>query len=59
MPKATHDGAFVWADSEDAAFGSTTTNQFNVRANGGVRFVTTGAGMTLDGQAVLTGSPLP
>jgi len=29
-----------------------------VRANGGVRFVTSGAGMTLDGQPVLTSSSL-
>lgn len=54
--QATNDGAFVWADSQGTPFGSTTTNQFNVRANGGVRFVTSGAGMTLDGQNVLTGS---
>jgi hypothetical protein len=53
---ATNDGAFVWADNEEATFSSTTTNQFNVRANGGVRFVTGGAGITLDGQTVLTSS---
>jgi len=48
--QALHDGAFVWADSEGGApFASTTTNQFNVRANGGVRFVTGGAGLTVDG----------
>jgi hypothetical protein len=35
--KANHSGAFVWADSQDADFASTTTNQFNVRAAGGVR----------------------
>ena len=51
--KAVHTGAFVWADSQDTDFASTTTNQFNVRANGGVSFVTGGAGMTLDGQPVL------
>jgi hypothetical protein len=54
--QATNTGAFVWADSQNAAFGSTTTNQFNVRANGGVRLVTSGAGMTVDGQSVFTGS---
>lgn len=54
--QATNDGAFVWADAQGLAFGSTTTNQFNVRANGGARFVTGGAGMTLDGQSVLTGN---
>jgi hypothetical protein len=56
--KATADGAFVWADSLDADFSSTTTNQFNARANGGVRFVTGGAGMTLDGQTVATTNAL-
>ncbi len=52
--KANHTGAFVWADSQDADFASTMSNQFNVRANGGVRFVTSGAGLTVDGQKVLT-----
>ncbi|HAO80425.1 MAG TPA: hypothetical protein DCQ92_15945, partial [Verrucomicrobia subdivision 3 bacterium] len=47
--QAIHNGAFVWADFQGTAFSSTKTNQFNVRANGGVRFVTAGAGMTLDG----------
>ena len=47
--QATNNGAFVWADAQGTPFGSTTTNQFNVRANGGVRFVTGGAGLTLDG----------
>ena len=52
---ASHDGAFVWSDdSVPISFSSTTSNQFNVRATGGVRFVTGGAGMTLDGQAVST-----
>lgn len=54
--KAIHPGAFVWADSTDADFASTSNNQFNVRAGGGVRFVTGGAGMTLDGQPVTTGT---
>lgn len=54
--KASHTGAFVWADATDADFASTGTNQFNVRAGGGVRFVTGGAGMTLDGQPVTTGT---
>ena len=34
--KANHDGSFVWADSTDADFASTTTNQFLIRASGGV-----------------------
>jgi hypothetical protein len=55
---ANHDGTFVWSDSQNASFSSTATNQFSIRANGGVRFVTGGAGMTLDGQPVLTSSAL-
>ena len=35
--KALHDGAFVWGDSTDANFASTTADQFNVRAAGGTR----------------------
>ena len=42
--QALHDGAFVWADSQDADFASTALNQFSVRATGGVRFETGGAG---------------
>jgi hypothetical protein len=34
--KANHTGAFVWADSTDADFASTGTNQFLIRASGGV-----------------------
>jgi hypothetical protein len=41
--KANHQGAFVWADSHDADFASTRSNQFNLRASGGVR-VDTGSG---------------
>jgi hypothetical protein len=47
--QANHNGAFVWADASAGGFGSTKTNQFSVRANGGVRLQTGGAGMTLDG----------
>jgi hypothetical protein len=47
--KANHPGAFVWADSQNADFASTNANQFNVRAAGGGRFVTSGAGLTVDG----------
>jgi hypothetical protein len=54
--KASHLGAFVWADSTDLDFASTAANQFSVRANGGARFETAGAGMTLDGQPVLSGT---
>jgi hypothetical protein len=54
--KANHSGAFVWADSTSADFASTTNDQFNVRANGGARFVTSGAGVTVDGVPVFTGA---
>jgi hypothetical protein len=37
--KANHSGAFVWADSQDADFPSTGTNQFRVRAAGGMEIV--------------------
>ncbi len=36
---AAHDGTFLWADQTDADFNSTDTNQFRVRATGGVQFV--------------------
>ncbi len=52
--QALHQGALVWADSQNAAFASTSNDQFSVRAQGGARFVTSGAGMTLDGASVLT-----
>ncbi len=52
--QATNNGAFVWADSLFGNFYSTNNNSFNVRAQGGARFVTSGAGMTIDGQSVLT-----
>ena len=54
--RAIHAGAFVWADSLDADFPSAQPNEFCVRADGSVRFITAGAGMTLDGQPVLAGS---
>ena len=53
--QATNSGAFVWADAEGTPFASMNDNSFNVRASGGVVFVTGGTGMTLDGQPVLTG----
>src|SRR5262249_39991442 len=36
--KATHDGAFVWADSSGGDYYSEQNNQFAIRAHGGVRF---------------------
>jgi hypothetical protein len=49
--QALHAGAFVWADSGFGNFASTAANQFSVRAVGGVRLVTSGAGLTVDGHA--------
>lgn len=34
--RAVHDGSFVWADARETTFASTATNQFLVRASGGV-----------------------
>ena len=34
--KALHNGAFVWSDAQETDFATTTTNQFLVRASGGV-----------------------
>ena len=42
--KATNHGAFVWADSQAADFSSTSTNQFLIRASGGVGINTTNPG---------------
>ncbi len=52
--KALHAGAFVWSDATGTDFPSVANNEFAVRASGGVRFVTTGAGITLNSQPVLT-----
>ena len=52
---AAHDGAFVWSDGNSGSpFSSVVSNEFAVHAQGGVRFVTGGAGMSLDGQPVAT-----
>jgi len=39
--QALHRGSFVWADSQNAAFASATTNEFSLRAQNGVRLQTT------------------
>ena len=61
--QATNVGAFVWADASGGTFSSTTDNQFSVRAAGGVRLLTGGAGLTIDGQTInptpATPSPIP
>jgi len=54
--QALHPGAFVWADGTEADFASTTENQFSVRATGGVRLETAGAGLLVDAQPVLSGT---
>jgi hypothetical protein len=53
--KANQDGAFVWSDSSDSDFSSTATNEFAVRATGGVRFV---SGIDTNG-APVAGVSLP
>ena len=52
--QATNDGAFVLTDFQSTNFYSTASNQLSARFTGGVRFVTAGTGMTLDGAPVLT-----
>ena len=42
--QAVDEGSFVWADSEDADFSSSDTDQFSVRASNGVSFVSNVAG---------------
>ncbi len=38
--KANHQGSFVWADSQNIDFTSTTNDQFNIRAANGVQLAT-------------------
>jgi hypothetical protein len=38
--RVNHQGAFVWADSQNASFTSAGENTFNVRSEGGVHFST-------------------
>jgi FtsZ-binding cell division protein ZapB len=52
--KANYDGSFVLADFQYVDFASTAPNQLSARFTGGVRFVTGGAGLTVDGNPVLT-----
>lgn len=46
--QATNDGTFVWADSQGTTFASTGTNQFLIRAGGGVGIGTATPGAQLD-----------
>lgn len=52
---ALNQGAFVWADSQQAPFASTNNDSFNVRAQGGVNLVTSGAGLMVDGPVTANG----
>ena len=47
--KAQHDGAFVWADSQNDDFGSSAPDQVRFRCQGGVRFT---SGSALANQTV-------
>lgn len=55
--KSTNIGAFVWADSTDADFQSTGTNQFLIRASGGVGIGTNSPSnqLSVSGNGDLTG----
>lgn len=56
--QANHDGSFVWADPGTAGFASTDTNQFLIRASGGVGIGTASPGFPLEmasGAHVTTG----
>jgi SPP1 gp7 family putative phage head morphogenesis protein len=53
--KSLHTGAFVWADSTDADYESLAADSFNIRAKGGVRMTTSGAGLALDGPVIVDG----
>lgn len=54
--QATNNGAFVWSDSQGAVFASTNDNSFNVRAGGGVFFVTGSAGLNVSGPLLAPGA---
>jgi hypothetical protein len=48
LAQATNDGTFVWSDSQGIPFASTGTNQFLIRAGGGVGIGTATPGAQLD-----------
>jgi len=54
--QALHQGAFVWADSQNTLFASTNNDSFNVRAQGGVNFVTGTNSISLNGQPFASAS---
>jgi hypothetical protein len=49
--KANHAGSFIWADSTEANFASTSANQFLIRASGGVGIGNTSPTHTLTVQS--------
>ncbi len=51
--RANHGGSFVWADSTDGDFSSSSENEFSVRASGGMRMIANNGsyGAFLDNQA--------
>jgi hypothetical protein len=51
--KAVNDGAFVWADSQNADFASTANNQFAVRAENGVMIQGTATTLDLRGDGAI------
>src|SRR5205823_14362866 len=54
--RALHNGSTVLSDGNFAYFSSTAPDQLSARFGGGVRFVTSGAGVTIDGAQVLAGT---
>jgi hypothetical protein len=56
--RALHDGTFVWADTNEFTFPSTTNNEFSARCTGGVRFVT-GITRIGEGWAIAAGVRVP
>jgi hypothetical protein len=52
--KATHTGSFVWADSTQADFATTASNQFLIRASGGVGIGKTSPATALDVNGTVT-----
>jgi hypothetical protein len=60
--KANHNGTFVWADSTNADFVSTSVNQFLIRAAGGVGIntnTTSANNLTVNGQIIAGGATAP
>jgi len=53
--KAIHSGAFVWADLQNANFVSTRTNEFAIRAAGGMRLLSNrGLALNADNKPIIT-----